>query len=328
MPPRRPADLPENQVTDQAGYLGHRPSRRDLLRGVGAVSATALTTALFHRLLSVKQAVRRGRRLSPILKSDLSLPAAGPERLTPYQFVTSYNNFYELGTDKYSPAKNGDHLRPRPWTVTVEGAVRYKKTYDIDTLLHLSPLQERIYRLRCVEGWSMVIPWVGFPLCDLIKQVEPQSDARYVEFRTLLDPEQLPEERRDVLPWPYKEALRIDEALHPLTLLCVGVYGEVLPAQNGAPLRLVVPWKYGFKSIKSIVSIRFTKSQPITAWMAAAPDEYGFYANVNPDVRHPRWSQARERRLGEMGKRPTLLFNGYGEQVAQLYAGQDLRRDY
>jgi len=212
--------------------------------------------------------------------------------------------------------------------VAVEGAVKHPKTYDIDELLKLAPLEERIYRLRCVEGWSMVIPWVGFPLAELIKRVEPLGSAKYVEFTTRLDPKQMPGQRSRVLDWPYVEGLRLDEAMHPLTILAVGLYGEVLPNQNGAPIRLVVPWKYGFKSIKSIASLRFVERQPVSAWTRAAPNEYGFYSNVNPDVDHPRWSQSRERRIGEFSKRKTLPFNGYGEQVASLYTGMDLKKYY
>jgi sulfoxide reductase catalytic subunit YedY len=253
-------------------------------------------------------------------------PYSTMETLTPYKDVTHYNNFYELSTDKYAPADLASTLRPTPWSVVVEGAVAKPATYHLEDLLRPHALEERIYRLRCVEGWSMVIPWVGIPLGEVIKRFEPTSQAKYVEFTTLHDPEQLPGQRRAVLSWPYVEGLRMDEAMHPLTILAVGLYGEVLPNQNGAPLRLVVPWKYGFKSVKSIVKIRLREDQPTTAWMAAAPQEYGFYANVNPEVSHPRWSQARERRLGEFAKRPTLPFNGYAEQVAQLYTGMDLKK--
>ncbi len=272
-----------------------------------------------------------------------AVPAAGPlsavqrgpfgtdEALTPRQFVTGYNNFYEFGTDKADPAANAHTLRPRPWQVRIDGAVSRPLTLDVAELLQPQHLQERIYRLRCVEGWSMVIPWIGLPLADVLRRAQPLGSAKYVEFTTLHDPEQMPGQKRDVLPWPYVEGLRLDEAMHPLSFLAVGLYGDVLPNQNGAPLRLVVPWKYGFKSVKSIVRIRFTEQQPQTAWNVVAPQEYGFYANVNPEVDHPRWSQARERRLGEglfASRRPTLPFNGYAEQVAGLYAGMDLRRDF
>ncbi len=248
------------------------------------------------------------------------------ESLTPYDDVTGYNNFYEFGTGKEDPARNAHTLVTRPWTVAVEGEVARPAEYDLDDLLAPHTAEDRIYRLRCVEAWSMVIPWTGIPLADVIRRLEPTSKAKYVEFTTLLDREQMPGQRRRVLDWPYVEGLRMDEALNPLTLLATGVYGSDLPNQNGAPLRLVVPWKYGFKSIKSIVKIRFVKDMPATSWAVSAPREYGFYANVNPEVDHPRWSQGRERRLGEFRRRPTLMFNGYGEQVADMYAGLDLAR--
>jgi len=248
------------------------------------------------------------------------------EPLTDYKAVTTYNNFYEFGTDKSDPARNAGRMEVRPWTLTVEGLVGKPRRFDIDELQKLAPLEERIYRMRCVEGWSMVIPWVGFPLAALLKEVEPLGSAKYVELLTHYDPAIM--SRRPVLDWPYGEGLRLDEALHPLTILAVGVYGEVLPNQNGAPVRLVVPWKYGFKSAKSIVTIRLTEEQPATAWNKAAPEEYGFYSNVNPAVSHPRWSQATERRIGELRKRPTLPFNGYADQVASLYQGMDLKKFY
>jgi sulfoxide reductase catalytic subunit YedY len=252
----------------------------------------------------------------------------GPEELTPIEDVTGYNNFYEFGTGKDDPARLAHTLRPRPWSVEIAGEVARPGRLDIEEILRRFPSQERVYRLRCVEAWSMVIPWQGFPLRDLISHVQPTSRARFVELTTLMDPAQMPGQRRDVLPWPYVEGLRMDEALHPLTILATGLYGRTLPNQNGAPLRLVVPWKYGFKSVKSIVRIRFTQQQPMTTWNVAIPEEYGFYANVNPAVDHPRWSQARERRIGEFRRRETLPFNGYGEQVASLYAGMDLRRNF
>lgn len=250
------------------------------------------------------------------------------ETVTTYQAITTYNNFYELGLDKGDPARAAHSLKPRPWTVSIEGEVRKPMTVDIDTLLSWFPLEERIYRMRCVEAWSMVIPWNGFPLADLIKRVEPTGNAKYVEMVTLHDPQQLPEQKYRLLDWPYVEGLRMDEAMHPLTILAAGVYGRVMPGQNGAPLRLVVPWKYGFKNVKSIVTIRFVEHQPRTTWALQAPQEYGFYANVNPGVDHPRWSQATERRIGEVGRRPTLMFNGYASEVADLYAGMNLRRNY
>ena len=254
------------------------------------------------------------------------------EKPTSYRDVTTYNNFYEFGTDKDDPARAAHVLKVRPWTVTVDGEVRKPRVFDIDELLKLAPLEERVYRMRCVEGWSMVIPWIGYPLAELARRVEPTGNAKYVEFTTLADRSQMPGLSSSVLSWPYVEGLRLDEAAHPLTLLTLGLYGEVLPKQNGAPVRIVVPWKYGFKSAKSIVRIRFVDRQPPTAWNRAAPQEYGFYSNVNPDVDHPRWSQATERRIGEDGflqrKRRTLMFNGYAEQVASLYSGMDLRRFY
>ncbi len=248
--------------------------------------------------------------------------------LTAFESITTYNNYYEFGTDKEDPAAHSGKLKTRPWTVKVEGEVKKPKTFDIEELLKLSPLEERIYRMRCVEGWSMVIPWVGYPLSELIKRVEPTANAKFVEFYTLLDPEQMPGQKMPILDWPYVEGLRMDEAMHPLTLLAVGLYGQTLPNQNGAPVRTVVPWKYGFKSAKSIVRIRFAEQQPKTAWEMAGPNEYGFYSNVNPKVDHPRWSQAKERRIGEFRKRETLMFNGYGDQVASLYAGMDSEEEF
>lgn len=259
--------------------------------------------------------------------------ATAMDALTPYSDVTGYNNFYEFGLDKADPARNAHTLKTQPWTVSVEGLVAKPRTFGLEDLLKLSPMEERIYRLRCVEGWSMVVPWVGYSMAALIRAVQPLGSARFVEFVTQADTATMPGLRNSVLKWPYLEGLRLDEAQHPLTLLAFGVYGEVMPKQNGAPVRLVVPWKYGFKSGKSIVKIRFTDREPRTAWNVAAPNEYGFYANVNPSVPHPRWSQASERRIGEPGglfakRRQTEIFNGYGPQVASLYAGMDLRRFY
>jgi sulfoxide reductase catalytic subunit YedY len=254
------------------------------------------------------------------------------EKPTAYEHITTYNNFYEFGTDKDDPARHAGRLKTRPWTVAVEGEVGKPRVWDLDDLLRLAPMEERIYRLRCVEGWSMVVPWIGYSLAEVLKRAEPTGNAKFVEFHTVADREAMPGLRSRVLLWPYVEGLRLDEAMHPLTLLAFGLYGEVLPHQNGAPLRLVVPWKYGFKSAKSIVKIRLVEKQPATAWQTAAPHEYGFYSNVNPQVDHPRWSQATERRIGEDGlfqrKRPTLMFNGYEAQVGQLYAGMDLRKHY
>ena len=272
----------------------------------------------------------RGERLAATPSSRYTLD----EGQTPYKDVTGYNNFYEFGTDKGDPAREAYRLQTRPWTVAVEGLVGKPRVFDLDDLLKLATLEERVYRLRCVEGWSMVIPWIGYSLSELLRRVEPLGSARYVEFISLADRRQMPGLSSSVIDWPYREGLRLDEAMHPLTLLTLGLYGEVLPKQNGAPVRLVVPWKYGFKSAKSIVKIRLVEQQPKTSWSLAAPREYGFYSNVNPAVDHPRWSQATERRLGEgkgglfAPRRKTLLFNGYAEQVAALYAGMDLRVNY
>ena len=263
-----------------------------------------------------------GAPLAPGPRSPFSID----EPLTPYKDITTYNNFYEFGSRKSDPERNAGRMQTRPWTIAVSGLVKRPRTFDLDDLLRLAPLEERIYRLRCVEAWSMVIPWQGLPLAAVLKEVEPLGDARYVRFTTHYDREIM--SRRPILDWPYREGLRLDEALHPLTLLASGLYGETLPNQNGAPLRLVVPWKYGFKSIKSIVAIELLADEPATAWRTLQPEEYGFYANVNPAVSHPRWSQASERRIGELRKRATLPFNGYAEQVAQLYAGMDLRTHY
>ncbi len=258
-------------------------------------------------------------------------PFSTMERPTSFDFVTSYCNFYEFGAEKEDPARNApSRLRTRPWMVQIDGEVRKPRAFDIDELLKLAPLEDRIYRLRCVEAWSAVVPWVGFPLGELIRRMEPTGNAKYLEFTTLADPKQMPGLATHVLDWPYVEGLRMDEAMHPLTLLTFGMYGAVLPSQNGAPVRIVVPWKYGFKSAKSLVRIRFVEQQPLNSWQRSAPSEYGFYSNVNPSVDHPRWSQATERRLGEDGlfvrRRPTLMFNGYADQVASLYAGMDLSK--
>jgi sulfoxide reductase catalytic subunit YedY len=272
-------------------------------------------------------AVRRlsaGAKLNAALKS----PFSTTEKPTSYDDITHYNNFYEFGTSKDQPAKLAKDFKTSPWTVSVEGAVNKPRTYDLDMLMKLAPLEERIYRHRCVEGWSIVVPWIGFPLNALIKQVEPLSKAKFVAFQSYYDRRQMPQAKWAGIDFPYVEGLRIDEAMNPLTLLAVGLYGEVLPNQDGAPIRLVVPWKYGFKSIKSIAKIRFVEKQPPTTWNLATPREYGFYSNVNPTVDHPRWSQDKERRLGEFFKRPTLMFNGYGDQVTPLYAGMDLRKNY
>jgi sulfoxide reductase catalytic subunit YedY len=267
------------------------------------------------------------------LKAARNEALSSKETATKFQDATTYNNFYEFGVNKDDPARLAGSFKPRPWTVKVDGLVAKPKTFDVDELLKAFPLEERIYSLRCVEAWSMIIPWIGFPLGALLKRVEPTSQAKYVAFTTLLDPEQFPGQKKGLfnlggLDWPYTEGLRLDEAMHPLTLLTVGMYGQVLPNQNGAPIRVVIPWKYGFKSAKSLVRISLQADQPKTAWNTAAASEYGFYCNVNPEVSHPRWSQATERRIGEFRRRNTLMFNGYGDQVASLYAGMDLRKNY
>lgn len=310
MPICRPKDIPSSEITPLAVYR----ARRRFMQGMGALAAGAALGAVPD--------AQAGIKLAGVRASAYRLD----EDQTPYKAVTTYNNFYEFGTGKDDPAEHADSLKTRPWTVAIEGEVSKPGVYDIDSLLKLAPLEERVYRMRCVEGWSMVIPWVGFPLHEIIRRAAPTGNARYVEFVTLNDPKQMPGQRSRVLDWPYVEGLRLDEAMHPLTLLAVGLYGEVLPNQNGAPIRLVVPWKYGFKSAKSIVKIRLVEKQPLTAWMKATPNEYGFYSNVNPQVDHPRWSQAKERRIGEFFKRDTLMFNGYGEQVARMYRGMDLKR--
>ncbi|TVT48190.1 MAG: protein-methionine-sulfoxide reductase catalytic subunit MsrP [Denitromonas halophila] len=306
------ADTRPSEITSPELYA----DRRRFLRLAGAGTA-ALALGGPTELLAAQ-----ARDLGPLVKSPFTVD----EPLTPRKDVTRYNNFYEFGTDKGDPAINAHRMKTDPWTIKVEGLVGKPRTFDLDQIYKLAPLEERIYRLRCVEAWSMVIPWVGFPLSALLKAVEPLGSARYVEFVSLFDPKVM--DTRPVLDWPYKEGLRLDEAMHPLTLMAVGLYGEVLPNQNGAPVRLVVPWKYGFKSAKSIVTIRLTDKQPNTSWNDAGPEEYGFYSNVNPDVDHPRWSQAKERRIGDFLKRKTLPFNGYADQVASMYAGMDLRKNF
>jgi sulfoxide reductase catalytic subunit YedY len=317
---KKTSDIKGSDITDYHTYL----ARRQVLRGTSVSLLAAGVASLVSGLFGSGATAQTGAKLEGVHKGPMSTD----EVLTPYKDVTQYNNFYEFGTDKEDPAKLAKDFQTTPWSVIVDGEINKPATYHVEDLIKSSMLEERIYRLRCVEGWSMVIPWIGVPLGEVIKRFVPTSKAQYVAFTTLHDPEHMPGQRRAVLKWPYVEGLRMDEALHPLTLLAVGLYGAVLPNQNGAPLRLVVPWKYGFKSVKSIVKIRFVEAQPVTTWMAAAPHEYGFYANVNPDVSHPRWSQARERRLGEFAKRKTLLFNGYADQVAHLYTGMDLRKNF
>lgn len=310
---RQPTDIRPSEITEPALYA----SRRSFVQGMLTMAA-ASSLGLQHSFAHADTAP-----FGKLLASPLSLSDDKP---TAFKSVTSYGNFYEFGPDKDSPAKHAHRLRTRPWTVTVDGEVKTAKTFAIEDILNWAPLEERIYRMRCVEGWSAVIPWAGFSFNELLKRVEPTGNAKFVEFWSLADPEQMPYVRAPFLDWPYIEAIRLDEARHPLTLFALGMYGEVMPKQNGAPLRLVVPWKYGFKGAKSIVRIRFVEKQPETVWTKAAADEYGFYSNVNPDVPHKRWSQSHERRLGEFVKRKTLPFNGYAEQVAALYAGMDLRK--
>jgi methionine sulfoxide reductase catalytic subunit len=324
---------PSSEITPQSVYL----RRRELIKNGARILGTAAIvgsglTYLVHAApapdVPEPPPLAAGSPASSTLETISNPEYDTDEPRTSYQAVTTYNNFYEFGTDKDEPALNAHTLQPRPWTIDVGGLVSQPRTIDIDDLLSWFPLQERVYRMRCVEAWSMVIPWLGFQLSDLIKRLEPLGSARFVEFTTLLDTKQMPGERDRILRWPYIEGLRMDEALHPLTLMAAGLYGKMLPNQNGAPLRLVVPWKYGFKGIKSIVRINFVETQPKNTWQVAAPQEYGFYANVNPSVDHPRWSQATERRIGELGRRKTLPFNGYAEQVAGLYAGMDLRANF
>jgi sulfoxide reductase catalytic subunit YedY len=314
-----------SEITPASVYLG----RRELMRRM-AGGAAGVALASWAGRSAMAQTAATGK-LAPLVGARSAVAGAvSMDKVTDYKDASTYNNFYEFGTDKADPAKNAHTLVTSPWTVAVEGLVKQPRNYAIEDLLKLSPQEERIYRMRCVEGWSMVIPWVGYSLANLIKKVEPLGSAKYVEFVTQADPKTMPFVGSRVLEWPYVEGLRLDEAMNPLALLTFGMYGQVLPNQNGAPVRLVVPWKYGFKSGKSIVKIRFTDKEPQTAWNKAAPSEYGFYSNVNPGVDHPRWSQASERRIGEDGlfakKRKTLLFNGYEAQVGQLYAGMDLKK--
>jgi sulfoxide reductase catalytic subunit YedY len=321
---RKPADIPSSEITAKADYL----NRRQLMAGVAAVGAVALAGERIARMAAPGSAYAATKLQT--LKSPLSTTGETPTSL---QDITHYNNFYEFGTDKSDPARNAGAMRTRPWSVQVSGLVKKKQTLDIDTLMKLRPMEERVYRFRCVEGWSMVIPWAGYSLSELIKQCDPLPSAKYVQFISLADPRQMPqlEQVGLTIPFPYSEGLRMDEAMHPLTLLTFGLYGETLPNQDGAPVRIIVPWKYGFKSAKSIVKIQFTDKQPPTTWNRMASNEYGFYSNVNPSVDHPRWSQKSERRIGAplfKQRQPTLPFNGYGDHVASLYNGMDLKKYY
>ncbi len=315
---RKPSDIASSEITSLTAYR----RRREFLKRASALGLLAAAHAGMSRAQSPTAA-----RL-PAKPSRFSTA----EKRTSYKDVTTYNNYYEFGTDKDEPAEYAAKLKTRPWAVLVDGEVKRARSFGIEELLKLAPMEERVYRMRCVEGWSMVIPWSGFALSELIKRVEPTGNAKYVAFSTAADKETMPGLRLPVLEWPYREGLRLDEAMHPLTILSLGLYGEVLPNQNGAPVRLVVPWKYGFKSAKSLVRISFVEKEPKTAWNTAAAHEYGFYSNVNPEVDHPRWSQASERRIGEDGffnqRRKTLMFNGYAEQVANLYKGMDLAKQF
>lgn len=319
---KRPSHIKPSEITDNKLYLDRR---RFLQQTAGAATTAAFLTTV--PALLAPQPARAATKLSGVVKSPYTVDGD----LTSLEDITQYNNFYEFGTGKEDPAKYSKDFKTRPWSIEVEGECEKPGVYDLEEFMSPYTLEERIYRLRCVEAWSMIIPWVGFPLGPVLKRFQPTSNAKYVAFQTLLDPEQMRGQRRRVLDWPYVEGLRIDEAMHPLTIFAVGLYGEVLPNQNGAPIRLVIPWKYGFKSIKSIVKIAFTEQQPPTTWNQSAPYEYGFYSNVNPERDHPRWSQKKERRVGGSlftPKQPTLMFNGYADEVAGLYAGMDLIRDY
>ena len=325
---KKPGDIKSSEITDQTTYL----NRRFFMRGAilaGSVTATGL---LYRKLNPPPAIVEERPKIAGLVKppSDEAIRAGFKvnEPLTSFEDITNYNNFYEFSTEKRSVAQEARGFVTRPWAVDVGGLVGKPKVFDIDDLLKLAPQEERVYRHRCVEGWSMVIPWVGFPIAALLKQVEPLSSARFVAFQTLLDPKRMPNQNTGVLDWPYVEGLRVDEALNPLAILATGMYGQTMPPQDGAPIRLVVPWKYGFKSIKSIVKIMLVGNQPPTTWNIESPNEYGFYSNVNPNVDHPRWSQKMEHRIGEFGSRPTVLFNGYAEQVGHLYEGMDLRVNY
>lgn len=312
------SDLPYSEITPKKLYV----SRRTFLAGATALAGAALAGGELKSIVAPGSTVLADSKLN--YKKG---PYGTDEKQTPYKDITNYNNYYEFSTDKYEPAGLARNFRTHPWKVKVDGLVSKPQTFDIDALMNL-PLEERVYRMRCVEGWSMVIPWIGFQLSTLLNQVQPTPKAKYVEFTSLYDLSQYPGQRRDVLLWPYVEGLRLDEAMCPLTILAVGLYGATLPNQDGAPIRLVVPWKYGFKGIKAIVHIKLVDKQPVSTWTKAAANEYGFYSNVNPNVDHPRWSQATERRIGEFFKRKTLMFNGYGDQVASFYAGMDLKKNY
>ncbi|PYX00536.1 MAG: protein-methionine-sulfoxide reductase catalytic subunit MsrP [Acidobacteria bacterium] len=316
---KKAVDIPSSEITPKNVYL----NRRKFLAGTIISGAAAVAGMSLRELAEPTNVVQANTKIDGLQKSSFSTT----EKITPLKDVSNYNNYYEFSTDKYEPAKLAKDFKTQPWSVTIDGQVKKKQVLDVDTVMKMATPEERIYRHRCVEGWSIVVPWVGFSLSELIKKAEPLPKATFVEFTTVLDPNHMPGQRTGVLDWPYVEGLRMDEAMHPLALLCFGMYGETLPNQDGAPLRIVVPWKYGFKSAKAIVRIHFTDKQPVNTWNKSAPNEYGFYSNVNPNVDHPRWSQAKERRLGEFFKRPTLMFNGY-DQVASLYGGMDLKKNF
>ena len=313
---KKGGEIPSSEITPKETYL----NRRTFLAAAATIAGGAAIAGVVG---SVSPLLEAGTKINTVKG-----PFGTDEKPTPYKDITTYNNYYEFGTNKDDPARNAGSLRTRPWSVSLEGEVKKPRKLEIDDILKLAPAEDRVYRHRCVEAWSMVIPWVGFPLSTLLKQVEPTSKAKFVQFFTLADASQMPGVREPILDWPYKEGLRMDEAMHPLTLLTFGLYGETLPNQDGAPIRVVIPWKYGFKSAKSIVKIKFVENQPDTAWNTQNAHEYGFYSNVNPQVDHPRWSQATERRIGEFFRRKTIMFNGYGDQVASMYNGMDLRKYY
>ena len=310
-------DIASSEITSESVYL----RRREFLQAAGLTAAAAVTGAL--GLETSADAAPALEKLTVTKKMVTTT-----EEQNSFKDITTYNNFYEFGADKEDPSQYSGNFKPKPWSVVVEGECAKPGTFTLEDILKPHPLEERVYRMRCVEAWSMVIPWVGFPLGDLLKRFQPNGNAKFVQFFTIVRPEEMPGQRRRILSWPYTEGLRMDEAMHPLAIMAVGLYGQTLPNQNGAPIRLVVPWKYGFKGIKSIVKIRFTAQQPVNTWQVMAANEYGFYSNVNPNVDHPRWSQATERRLGEFFKRKTLMFNGYTDQVASLYKGMDLQKNY
>jgi sulfoxide reductase catalytic subunit YedY len=323
---KRPADIRSSEITDQKLYL----NRRDFIRTAGAVAGAAVGVGVLTKGAAVLHAVQpapHGAKL-PNVKKGSPFSNTNGEVMNTWEQITTYNNFYEFGTDKDQPAELSRNFKTDRWTVSVEGECAKRGKYSVDDILKGETIEERVYRMRCVEAWSMVIPWAGIPLANFIKRCEPTPKANFIKMSTLVNPAEMPGQRSDVLDWPYVEALRMDEAVHPLAILAVGLYGEALPNQDGAPIRLIVPWKYGFKGVKSIVKIEFLEKQPVNTWQRMAPREYGFYANVNPQVNHPRWSQASERRIGEFFMRKTLMFNGYGDQVASLYSNLDLKKNY